>query len=143
MIIDGKRAADRAIEILLAYYSAFNRGDWNAMLGLLAEDVAHDPNQGERQVGRDAFGVFLARMDESYTEQLRDIVAMATPDGKHAAAEYVVHGEYTKRDEGLPPAHGQKYVLPGGAFFTLREGRITRVTNYYNLHDWIRQVEGS
>ena len=32
MIIDGKRASDRAIEVILAYYSAFNRGDWDAML---------------------------------------------------------------------------------------------------------------
>jgi steroid delta-isomerase-like uncharacterized protein len=141
MIIDGKRAADRAIETILAYYSAFNRRDWDAMLGVLTEDVAHDPNQGERQSGREAFRAFLERMDDSYAEQLRNIVVTATPDGKHAAAEYVVHGEYKKQDTGLPPARGQKYVLPGGAFFTLRDGKLARVTNYYNLHDWIRQVE--
>ena len=40
----------------------------------------------------------------------------------------------------LPEARGQKYVLPGGAFFTLKGGRITRITTYYNLQDWIRQV---
>jgi steroid delta-isomerase-like uncharacterized protein len=141
MIIDGKRAADRAIETILAYYSAFNRRDWNAMLGVLTEDVAHDPNQGERQAGLEAFRAFLVRMDESYAEQLRNIVVTATPDGRHAAAEYMVHGEYKKQDAGLPPARGQKYVLPGGAFFTLRDGKLARVTNYYNLHDWIRQVE--
>lgn len=141
MIIDGKRAADRAIETILAYYSAFNRRDWGAMLGVLTDDVAHDPNQGERQVGREAFRSFLERMDESYAEQLRNIVVTATPDGRHASAEYVVHGEYKKQDTGLPPARGQKYVLPGGAFFTLRDGKLARVTNYYNLHDWIRQVE--
>jgi steroid delta-isomerase-like uncharacterized protein len=142
MIIDGKRASDRAIETILAYYAAFNRRDWNAMLGLLAEDVAHDLNQGEREVGREAFRAFLERMDDAYAEQLRNIVAMCTPDGSQAAAEYVVHGEYKKSDAGLPEARGQKYVLPGGAFFTLREGRIARVTNYYNLREWIRQVEG-
>lgn len=141
MIIDGKRASDRAIETILAYYAAFNRRDWPAMLGLLAADVAHDPNQGERQIGVEAFRAFLDRMDASYAEQLRNIVVTATPDGTHASAEYVVHGEYRQSDEGLPPARGQKYVLPGGAFFTLREGKIARVTNYYNLQEWIRQVE--
>ena len=143
MIIDGKRAADRAIETILAYYSAFNRRDWPAMLNLLAEDVAHDPNQGDRQVGREAFRAFLERMDASYAEQIRNIVVTSTPDGTHASAEYVVHGEYKKQDTGLPEAHGQKYVLPGGAFFTLREGKLARVTNYYNLHEWIRQVVSS
>lgn len=140
MIIDGTRAHDRATTLVLDYYAAFNRGDWNAMLALLTDDVAHDLNQGTRETGRDAFAAFLARMDRSYREQLRDIVVMACPDGARAAAEYVVHGEYLVADEGLPPARGQKYVLPGGAFFELRDGRIARVTNYYNLQDWIAQV---
>lgn len=37
-------------------------------------------------------------------------------------------------------AHGQAYVLPGGAFFELGGGLVTRVTNYYNLEDWLAQV---
>lgn len=122
------------------YYAAFNRGDWEAMLGCLAEDVAHDINQGGRETGREAFRDFLARMQRSYREQLRDIRVMVADDGRRAAAEYVVHGQYLADDEGLPPARGQRYVLPGGAFFELREGRIARVTNYYNLGDWIAQV---
>ncbi len=140
MIIDGTRAHDRAITLVLDYYAAFNRGDRDAMLALLTDDVVHDLNQGERETGRDAFVAFMARMDRSYREQLRDIVVMASPDGSRAAAEYVVHGEYLADDEGLPPANGQTYVLPGGAFFALRDGRIARVTNYYNLQDWIAQV---
>jgi steroid delta-isomerase-like uncharacterized protein len=140
MIIDGTRAHDRSTELVLAYYAAFNRGDHDAMLALLGDDVAHDLNQGAREIGRDAFAAFMARMDRCYREQLRDIVVMASPDGSRAAAEYVVHGEYLADDEGLPPANGQTYVLPGGAFFEIRDGRITRVTNYYNLQDWIAQV---
>jgi steroid delta-isomerase-like uncharacterized protein len=140
MIIDGTRAHDRATTLILDYYATFNRRDWSAMLSLLTEDVAHDLNQGARETGRDAFAAFLARMDRSYREQLRDIVVMASPDGARAAAEYVVHGEYLVADEGLPAAHGQRYVLPGGGFFDIRDGNIARVTNYYNLQDWIAQV---
>ncbi|MBW8310742.1 MAG: nuclear transport factor 2 family protein [Rhizobium sp.] len=140
MIVDGNRQADRAIELVLAYYAAFNRGDRPAMLDLLADDVAHDINQGGRETGKAAFTAFLGRMDRSYREQLRDIVVMANQAGDRVAAEYVVHGEYLADDTGLPPARGQKYVLPGGAFFDVRDGRIARVTNYYNLEDWIAQV---
>lgn len=140
MIIDGTRAHDRSTEVVLAYYAAFNRGDREAMLALLSDDVAHDLNQGAREIGRDAFAAFMARMDRCYREQLRDIVVMASPDGSRAAAEYVVHGEYIADDDGLPPANGQTYVLPGGAFFEIRDGRIARVSNYYNLQDWIAQV---
>ena len=87
-----------------------------------------------------AFATFLGRMNASYREQLRDIVVMVAQDGQRAAAEYIVHGEYLNTDEGLPPANGQTYVLPGGAFFDIRDDRIARVTNYYNLQDWVRQV---
>lgn len=140
MLIDGHRAADRATERVLDYYAAFNRGDHAGMLALLADEVVHDINQGEREVGKAAFAAFLARMQRCYREELRDVVVMATHDGRRAAAEYVVHGTYLVSDEGLPAAHGQGYVLPGGAFFELGEHGITRVSNHYNLPDWIAQV---
>ena len=130
----------RAIALVTAYYDAFNRGDRQAMLALLADDVVHDLNQGPRESGREAFAAFMQRMDASYRERLEDIVVLASADGMRAAAEYVVHGQYLKDDEGLPPAKGQAYVLPGGAFFDIRDGKIARVTNYYNLQDWIAQV---
>lgn len=131
-----------ALDLITAYYTAFNRGDREAMLALLAEDVAHDPNQGERETGKEAFSAFMTRMDRCYAERLSDVVIMASADGTRAAAEYVVHGTYKATDEGLPEARGQRYVLPGGAFFEIRDGRIARVTNYYNLGDWIAQVGG-
>ena len=145
MKIDGTRAHDRATELVLAYYAAFNRGDWAGMQALLADDVVHDLNQGPRETGKPAFAAFQQRMERSYREQLRDVVVMASPDGARAAAEYVVHGEYLVADDGLPAANGQRYVLPGGAFFDIKfdksgAGLIARVTNYYNLEDWLAQV---
>lgn len=126
-------------DVVNAYYAAFNRGDWDGMCALLADDVAHDLNQGGRETGRAVFRAFLDRMARSYREQLRDIVVMAGGNGR-AAAEYVVDGEYLATDEGLPPANGQTYSLPGGAFFEIAGGKIRRVTNYYNLQDWLAQV---
>ena len=127
------------IELVTSYYAAFNRGEWDAMCDHLTEDVAHDLNQGGRELGRATFRAFLDRMNRSYREQLRDIVVMAGPAG-HAGAEYIVEGTYLATDAGLPPATGQRYTLPGGAFFTIRDGKIARVTNYYNLQDWLKQV---
>ena len=135
-------ARQAAIDLVQRYYDAFNAGDWQAMLDCLADDVAHDLNQGGREVGRSAFAAFLQRMERSYREELRDLVIMANSGGGRVAAEYVVHGEYHHDDEGLPKANGQRYVLPGGAFFDVVGGRIARVSNYYNLQDWIAQVGG-
>ncbi|WP_298198515.1 ketosteroid isomerase-related protein [Novosphingobium sp.] len=133
---------DETLALIGRYYAAFNAGDNAGMLACLAEDVAHDINQGARQNGKDAFRAFLAHMDRCYREQLADIVVMASDDGTRAAAEFTVHGTYLADDEGLPPATGQTYVLPAGAFFELADGAITRVSVYYNLADWIAQVGG-
>jgi steroid delta-isomerase-like uncharacterized protein len=122
------------------YDAAFNAGDEAAFMALLTEDVAHDINQGERETGKAAFAAFWARMSRCYKETISDIVVLTESSGARAAAEFVVHGEYLVADEGLPPAHGQKYVLPAGAFFAIRDGKVARISNYYNLPDWLRQV---
>lgn len=127
-------------ELLAQYYAAFNTADWERFLGMLTEDVVHDVNQGGREVGREAFREFMVRMNRCYSEQIVDIGLMINHDGTRAAAEYTVRGKYLASDEGLPEANGQIYVLPGGAFFDIRDGKVARVTNYYNLQDWLRQV---
>jgi steroid delta-isomerase-like uncharacterized protein len=123
------------------YYTSFNAGDMDTFLSLLTDDVIHDINQGQREIGKEAFREFMNRMNRNYKEQLVDMVIMTSDDGKRAAAEFVVLGEYLVTDEGLPPAKGQKYRLPAGAFFDIRDGKVARITNYYNLQDWIAQVE--
>jgi len=126
--------------LVRAYYDAFNRGDHAGMLALLAEDVVHDPNQGARRTGKAAFAEFLRRMEHAYREQLADLVVMVDGSGTRAAAEFTVHGDYLAAEAGLPPARGQHYVLPAGAFLSIRDGRIARVATTYNLADWIAQV---
>ncbi|HUQ02018.1 MAG TPA: ketosteroid isomerase-related protein [Kofleriaceae bacterium] len=127
------------VSLVRRYYERFNSGDWDGMCALLADDVQHDLNQGAREIGRGAFRAFLDKMASAYQEQLHDIVVMGNGAGR-VAAEYVVVGAYLADDKGLPPAHGQRYRLPGGAFFSVENGAITRVTNYYNLEDWLAQV---
>jgi steroid delta-isomerase-like uncharacterized protein len=129
--------------LITRYYEAFNRGDSDGMLACLADDVVHDVNQGERRTGKDVFRAFNARMAHCYKEKLENIVVMASADGTRGAAEFNVIGTYKNTDEGLPPARGQKYVLPAGAFFAVKSGQITRVSNYYNLTEWLMQVAGA
>lgn len=131
----------KAEATISAYYAAFNAGRIAGMLDTLHDDFAHHVNEGATRLGKEAFAQFCDHMSATYKEELRDMVIMANDDGTRGAAEFVVHGTYLKTDPGLPEARGQKYVLPAGGFFTLKDGKITRVTTYYNLNDWIRQVQ--
>lgn len=132
--------AQATTALIERYYAAFNAGDAEGILACLTDNVAHDINQGERETGKASFRAFLARMASAYAEKLTDIIIMTNADGSHASAEFVVHGQYLKGEEGLPTARGQRYVLPAGAFFAIENGLISRVTVYYNLADWITQV---
>ncbi|MFN0264543.1 ketosteroid isomerase-related protein [Tepidamorphus sp. 3E244] len=126
--------------LVARYYDAFNARDISGMLDCLSEDVAHDINQGGREIGQEAFKQFLIGMNRRYRERLDAIVIMTNESGTRAAAEFVVHGEYLETDEGLPPARGQGYTIPAGTFFEVDDGLISRVTTHYNLNDWIAQV---
>ncbi len=132
----------QSLEIVKQYYACFNQKDWTGMLALLDPDIRHDVNQGETRIGLEKYSRFLQQMDESYEETLRDMVFMVNDTGERIAVEFVVHGVYKKGEEGLPPARGQSYILPAGAFLEVKNGKICRVTTYYNLPLWIKLVSG-
>jgi len=135
-------AAADTVALIQRYYAAFNAGDSEGMLACIADEVVHDVNQGSRRTGKAAFREFTRHMDRCFAEQLENIAVMATPDGSRASAEFDVLGTYIETDEGLPPATGQTYRLPAGAFFEIKGGLITRVTTYYNLAAWLKQIAG-
>ena len=129
-----------ALEIVQQYYTYFNQQNWQGMLSLISPDIRHEANQGDVRIGIEKFTEFLQHMDTSYEETLTDLVFLSEPTNTRVAAEFVVNGVYKQGEEGLPEAHGQKYVLPAGAFLEVKEGKITRVTTYYNLPLWIKLV---
>ncbi|OIQ31494.1 MAG: isopropylmalate/homocitrate/citramalate synthase [Alphaproteobacteria bacterium MedPE-SWcel] len=127
-------------DTIARYFAAFNANDTTGMIACLADDVAHHVNEGEVRTGKEKFAEFCAHMSRCYREELTDMVILTNEAAGRAAAEYTVNGTYIETDAGLPDATGQTYKLPAGSFFDLRDGLITRVTTYYNLADWIKQV---
>jgi steroid delta-isomerase-like uncharacterized protein len=126
--------------LIESYYAAFNSGDREALLAMLTDDVVHEINEGGIETGKDAFRAFLQRMDRSYKETVEDLVVFSSSDATRAAAEFYIRGTYLATDAGLPEASGQTYHLRVGAFFDIRDGRVARVTNYYNLSNWLKLV---
>ncbi len=122
------------------YIEALNDRSVSGVLSLLAEDVAHDPNQDRRRIGRQAFEAALIHRLRLVRETASDLVVLVSDDGHRASAEYTLRGTYLETGEGLPPATGQTYSLPGAAFFEVDEGRISRVSEYLNLNEFVRQV---
>ncbi|MEY3661222.1 MAG: hypothetical protein RLZZ169_2048 [Pseudomonadota bacterium] len=126
--------------VLEQYYQCFNAGNYDGMLALLSDDVVHEPCQGAPRHGKALFRDFLQHMERCYREQVHAPCLLYSADGKRAAAEFLLTGTYLSTDSDLPPARGQTYRLRVGTFFELNAGQITRVSNHYNLQDWLRQI---
>lgn len=113
------------------------------MLALADENIRHDANQGGQRWGKAAFESFLSHMDRCYDEQVTDLVIFTnagSPD--RLACEFTIKGVYKSTDADLPEAKGQRYDLPVGAFLQVKDGKISRVTTYYNLPLWLQLISG-
>ncbi len=130
-----------ALEIAERYYAHFNKREWEGMLDLVAGSIRHEPNQADApRIGKELFREFLEKMDTAYEETLTDMVFFTEPSGEKVAVEFMVNGIYKQGEAGFPAARGQRYVLPAGAFLTITDEKIARITTYYNLEEWIRLV---
>ena len=122
------------------YYADFNEKNYPKMLELLSDDVIHQINQSHEEIGKTKFANFLKVMDFHYEEKLSHIQVLSNEEGTRLAAEFICEGIYLKTSPGLPVAKGQKYHLPVGCFFEIKDLKITRITNYYNMKNWIEMV---
>lgn len=128
-------------DLLQRYFNALNDRDIRACMALVSDELILEPNQGFAEQGRDAFAGFLERQLQCYHETIESLVILAESEGRHAACEYRVAGEYLATDDGLPEACGQRYQMRVGAFFEIRDALITRISLHFNLPDWLAQVD--
>lgn len=128
-------------ELIKKYYDYFNEQNFQGMLSLLSSDITHEVNESDPQVGIEAFTAFMKVMDTHYNEKVTDLCLFEAKDSSRVAAEFFIDGIYKKTAEGLPPAGNQRYRLRVGAFFEIKNQKITRVTNHYNLKQWIESVQ--
>ena len=129
------------LNIVKRYYEHFNNKDYNGMVALLADDVAHNINQGTREMGKEKFLQFLIRMDKHYDETVEELVLFSASEPGRIAAEFIIQGRYQQTEPGFPQARGQSYRISVGAFFHVQNELIKRVTNYYNVNAWRKSVE--
>ncbi len=130
-------------KLIDGFFTAANAGDLEAVLGCLDDEVVHDPNQGERQIGKQAFRWNRGLNARHFRENFSDIVVMVAPGGGRAAAEFTLRGTYLATADGLPPASGQEYILRAGMFFEIDDGLISRISVHFNGADWIEQLQSS
>lgn len=129
-----------SVELIQKYYNHFNNHEFDQMAACLDENVVHELNEGEAQRGLSKFKDFMKVMDIHYSEQVKELCVLESKDKTRFAAEFFIDGAYTKTQAPLPQASNQKYYIRVGAFFEVKNNKITRITNHYNLQNWINVV---
>ena len=122
------------------FLDALGKGDTEAVLACLDEDVVRDVEGGGREIGRDKFRWYLGLYARWFDETASDAVIMV--NGLHAAAEVTLRGTYKSAPDGWPEAHGQRYSIPAGMFFEIDDSLISRVTAYRDVERLKAELAG-
>lgn len=100
------------------------------------EDVA----AGHIHHGKDEIKQFL-RAAFSWSPDFRVTMKSLIVAHDTAATEWLSEGIQTG-PIGELPASGNSFQLRGGSILTFRDGRIAKVTDYYDMATFLRQLEG-
>lgn len=128
------------LSLVQSYFNCFNQKNYAGMVKLVSSEIVHEVNQGQAQVGVEKFTRFLAHMEDCYDETLENLTYLSSDSAPVVAVEFFVKGTYLKTDGSLPKAHGQTYRIRAGSFLEVQNGKISRITTYYNLPGWIAAV---
>lgn len=131
-----------SLEIVKQYYEAFNKRDINTIVSLCSEDVTNDKNQGDSEIGKDKLKNFIETAWAHFDEKVYNVDLMSNENKSNIASEYLVKGTYYKTKDGLFPANNQYYEIMCTSLFKIdKEGKISRITRYYNTKKWLDMVQ--
>ncbi|HVO49347.1 MAG TPA: nuclear transport factor 2 family protein [Steroidobacteraceae bacterium] len=125
-----------------AYVAAWNRHDPNALDDLLRADSVHEDipagfhGLGPAQIKAFAAEVFKAQPD------LRWKLTRIVESGSTVAAEWTWTATYTG-DGPSGPVKGQKISARGASFAVIKDGHISRFSDYYDFSSAFAPPPGS
>lgn len=123
--------------VVLNWTDALNHGDLEAAASYLHDDfVFVDTGFGMRIEGLAAWRETAAA--GIFTE-LNIVKTTFLVDGDTFANEWVMSGVHSGDAPGLP-ATGRSFRISGAGFGEVRDGRMVRVTEYWNMADFLTQV---
>ena len=135
-------AGDGAEEVVAGYLAAWNAHDSAAAAEFLAEDVVYyDASVGTPLTGKEAAktGVidnFLTAAPDASWKMRGEPVA----EGDRVSFEWEFSGTNTGPWGDGTPATGKPFAFTGASMFTVRDGRITAQSDYYDALGFYKQL---
>lgn len=134
--------ADRtagAVALIEAMTELWNDHDPSGTAALFAADAVYeDVAMGMRHEGPEAIRAFLAGTFEWAPDFHVEVTSLAGADGR-VVAEWIMTGTPTVDESGMP-ASGRSFSIRGVTVAETRNGRITRVSDYWDRAAMMEQL---
>jgi len=122
------------------YLAAMNAHDLDKMLTFFTDDAVYDctprdkVSRGKEEI-KDGFSSTFTSFPDLKIE-----VKSAFNASDQGVSEWVMSGTFAKSDIPGMPATGKKFSVRGATVNAFKGGKISRVTNYWNLAEFLQQV---
>ena len=124
-------------------YAAWSEHEPDRLNAIVTEDAVHeDVASGHIARGKaEIKGLIHAAF--SFASDFRCTVTSLTLAGDTATTEWMIQGTQTgpaASPGGTIPPSGRKFQLRGASKIVFRDGRIARVTDYYDMATFLKQL---
>jgi steroid delta-isomerase-like uncharacterized protein len=121
------------------YVAAWNSHDTEKIVSFYTDDIVYeDVALGQIKRGKEE----LRALDNYYFAAFPDVnfeVKSSFISGDWSASEWVMSGTHKGDMPGLP-ATGKRFSIRGTSVAELKEGKIKRISHYYNWMDFLQQI---
>ena len=122
------------------YLDAWNRHALDDVLEFFDDGATYiDIALGESHTGKEVMRAFFAGLERDFSSDyvFEPAAAVLSDDGY--ALEWIMRGTHDGSN-GMLPATGKPYEIHGVSVGELRDGTITRNTDYWNMGEILMQV---
>jgi steroid delta-isomerase-like uncharacterized protein len=122
------------------YLEAWNSHAVDDLLDFFTDDATYtDVALNESHAGKDAMRGFFESLEREFSSDYRFEPGSALVTDQGYALEWVMRGTHDRSGPMLP-ATGKPISVRGISMGELRDGKITRNTDYWNMTEFLMQV---
>ena len=133
---------DQIRRLVHELYAAWSLHEPEKLDAIFTDDAVYEDVAGGQLVhGREAIKQLL-RAVYAWTPDFRVTMKSLVVADQTAATEWVSEGIQTGPVGNLP-ASGNSFRLRGASILTFREGKIAKVSDYYDMASFLRQLGGT
>lgn len=127
-------------KMVLDENAAWNSHDADRIATFYTEDcIKEDVAVGASTRGKEEMKGLLHRVFAAFPDLNVKLTSCFHSD-EWAASEWIMNGTYTNQFLGIPPPTGRSFSVRGSTIMKLQNGKISRVSDYWNFLSFLQQL---